>query len=618
MRKNVIFYGAGNDAKNFKSIFEELAPVCFVDNDANKGKEDFMGKKVLPLKQALQAYPEALFYIATSKYKQEILIALLERIEAARIINYETSLPVARSLGEALLSVLALPEDEDAAAWDDVRDIAYGDKAHKFLNALHKGLTSGSFREASRACFGYISALAASKACDKELGLRLQVSPRCDDYVVYTLLLELCACCFTRPETQRVFLLTITETLDMKSAHYAYAVLAKIEMNGGNMEAAFNFLEKAQEIEDHPLYISHLYCEISDATGNKFEVSANTEDLSDYFCPMPFDNYTVVQFDFCERTFNVGICECLIWTPLSVGAAKGWNSDVHQKMRASIHDGSYRYCNRLSCPRIKNRLLVKKEAVTNQRHKDIIAKQLTVIPQIEIVKLEYDRGCNLSCPSCREAFVHNSQEEITALNSFAEAEILPLLKRASWLFLSSSGEALVSPHSLELLHKITPSAYPDLKIGLFTNGSHDLEAAWKRLGDTASLIDICVVSVDGSDQQTFEKLRYPAKWDKLMANMEFLAQLKSSGGLSDLAVRFVVQKDNYRQMAEMLRLCTNWQVNSLGFTRIRKFSMPDEAFKEKNVFASEHPLHHDLIKEYERMEKEREQPAYRALVIEHR
>jgi MoaA/NifB/PqqE/SkfB family radical SAM enzyme len=106
MEKTVIFYGAGNDAKNNKAIFEEFKPVCFVDRDSTKYAETFMGKKVLPLEQALQEYPEALFYITTSKYKREILAELLDYVEAGRIINNETALPTATNLGNALLSVL--------------------------------------------------------------------------------------------------------------------------------------------------------------------------------------------------------------------------------------------------------------------------------------------------------------------------------------------------------------------------------------------------------------------------------------------------------------------------------------------------------------------------------
>jgi molybdenum cofactor biosynthesis enzyme MoaA len=525
---------------------------------------------------------------------------------ADRAINYETSLPVALVLGDALLSVLELSEGEDVMAGREARDIAYGSKAHDFLNALNKGITSGSLDEAGRACFKYLNALAGCNVCCKELGIRLRVLPNPDEYIVYSLLRQVCACCFSRPESQKAFLLSICAALDVKSALYAYAALAKIELDSGNIESAYAFAQKAAEIEDYPLYISHLYCDIHAAAQKaqvNLDIPFNVGDLSEYFCPVPFDNYNIAQFDFAKKTFSVDVCESSVWSPLGVDGSKGYNSTAHQKMRMSVHDGSYRYCNRLSCPIIHNNLLARKTDVTDSRHKEMIANQQTVVSGVRQFKFDYDNTCNLKCPSCRNDFFHYSPEEIEVLDCFAETEILPLMKTATNLWANGRGEALASRHTLTLLRKLTPAEHPELKIRLFTNGGLDLERAWQELGETASLIDEIYISIDGADQQTFEKLRYPAKWDKLMANMTFLAGLVTAGELAKLSVRYVVQKDNYKQMMDMLRLCAVWQAANIAFIKIRKFNMPDEEFKEKNVFAKEHPLHDDLSNEVARLKQ---------------
>jgi molybdenum cofactor biosynthesis enzyme MoaA len=389
--------------------------------------------------------------------------------------------------------------------------------------------------------------------------------------------------------------------LDIKSAFYAYAVLAKLELDCGNIEKAFEFARKAYEIEDYPLFISHLYCDIGAAAKKaklNLEIPFNIDNLSEYFCPTPFDNYGITGYDFNTRAFYIGICECMPWFSGTDGA-EGFNSSIHQKIRASIHDGSYRYCSRISCPIINNNLLAKDEEITDLRHKDIMERELTTIPASTRMHLIYDRSCNLRCPSCRQDFLQYSKEQTSMLNHFAETEILPFLNTTTKLWFGM--EALASPHSLTILRTITPAAYPDLEICMQTNASHNLEAKWKELGDTAGLIKSVFVSIDGSNRQTFEKLRYPAKWDRLMANMEFLTKLKRDGSLSETSIRFVVQKDNYKQMADMLHLAAGWGVNNVCFIKIRKHAMPDGEFMEKNVFSDSHPLHDDFINEIARL-----------------
>ena len=112
MDKPIIFYGAGNDARNSKSIFKKYDPVCFVDRDPDKYSESFMGKRVVPLEQALNEFPDAMFYITSSKYKYEISFDLLAHVESERIINCEPGL--VRRLSCRLL--------EDSIGWEIGRE----------------------------------------------------------------------------------------------------------------------------------------------------------------------------------------------------------------------------------------------------------------------------------------------------------------------------------------------------------------------------------------------------------------------------------------------------------------------------------------------------------------
>ena len=90
MDKPIIFYGAGKEAESAQFLLEKFDPICFVDKDSSKYSRLFMGKKVIPFKQAMDEYPDSLFYITTSKYKHEIISELLSHdITNERIINYD-------------------------------------------------------------------------------------------------------------------------------------------------------------------------------------------------------------------------------------------------------------------------------------------------------------------------------------------------------------------------------------------------------------------------------------------------------------------------------------------------------------------------------------------------
>ena len=117
-------------------------------------------------------------------------------------------------------------------------------------------------------------------------------------------------------------------------------------------------------------------------------------------CETPFQ-----QMDVLERSTH--LC-CASWMSRSAGDLSSndwndvWNSAAAQEIRASIHDGSYRYCNKGACPKIQSNALplAAELSARSTDWSDIIASATTALPTgPETVNLAYDRTCNLSCPS---------------------------------------------------------------------------------------------------------------------------------------------------------------------------------------------------------------------------
>ncbi len=532
-----------------------------------------------------------------------------EKVAYEILRRHISTLPDAETLGDALLSLLTLDDDSGGEAdWEAVRDSACGDKARTFLHVLSDGLAKGTLNKACGACMDYIHSLSRGNVCHRALDVRMAYRSRVDTYIAQALLGKLCMTCFAgSADAQIAFLLMlVSEYADI--AGYAYAAAARVELESGNIEAAFAFAKRAEIGGYTRLYMSHLHYDIGLAAkkaGMPLDSPAVLDDLRGWFCPFPFETYTISGFDFDSGTANIRVCECAANSELVVTDGKGWNSRAHQKMRASILDGSFRYCNRQSCPHIIRMDLYKKSAITYARTKNIIAQKKVVIPDARHVVLGYDRYCNLKCPSCRADFVHYSKEQIEALKNFADTEVIPLLEKTEMLALSRSGEALLSPHSLYILGNLSPAGNPKLTIYLTTNGSHDMRAKWKHLGAVAGLIKRISVSIDGAGKEVFEQLRYPAKWDAITNTMEFFAEKLTSGELEAVTVNFVMQKANFRQLRDILHLCIQWRVSNLRLSRIIDFdNLYSSGFRDKAVHLPQHPLHEDFLDEIQKLKNE--------------
>ncbi len=113
-----------------------------------------------------------------------------------------------------------------------------------------------------------------------------------------------------------------------------------------------------------------------------------------------------------------------------------------------------------------------------------------------------------------------------------------------------------------------------------TNGSLlHLHENYKRIIDS----DVCElhVSIDGADQEVYEKIRRGGRFVQVEKNCIMLNNYARSVGRLRTRMWSVVQKDNYHQLGDMVRLAGRW-----GFDRITfSLDLEDwgvESWKERN------------------------------------
>lgn len=319
--------------------------------------------------------------------------------------------------------------------------------------------------------------------------------------------------------------------------------------------------------------------------------------LAGKICPQPF-----IQFDVLERSSH--LC-CSSYLNTSVGNLTNkewdavWNSETAQAIRESIHDGSYRYCNKGTCPQIHmNNLVPAAElAARSETWREILDNATTILPHgPESVNLAYDRTCNLSCPSCRTERFAADEALRARFDRMQERTILPLLKGAKTVFITGSGDPFASKNFRRLMEQLTPEDYPELRFQVMTNGMLFTPRQWESFPALHRRVKILKISVDAATGPTHELLRRGARWPTVLENMAFAGELNARGEISHFELVFTVQKENFREMGDAVDLARQVGATGIYFARITNWGTFTEAeYREKAVFLASHDDYAEFV-----------------------
>jgi MoaA/NifB/PqqE/SkfB family radical SAM enzyme len=189
------------------------------------------------------------------------------------------------------------------------------------------------------------------------------------------------------------------------------------------------------------------------------------------------------------------------------------------------------------------------------------------------VTVETAQRCNLACPMCFRQ--HRLKEEIREANR----SLLPLdnfRKIAALLFpfartvnLSVSGEPLLLPYLDNVLEII---ARYECKLEIFTNVT--------PLADDALMdrllphVGVLRASIDGATKETFEAIRLGAKFEPVVRALERFGRLRARmpEPRPGFALHTVIQRDNVRQLPDLVRLAARVGADYLGGDHILALS----------------------------------------------
>ncbi|MBP8231171.1 MAG: SPASM domain-containing protein [Rhizorhabdus sp.] len=316
-------------------------------------------------------------------------------------------------------------------------------------------------------------------------------------------------------------------------------------------------------------------------------------DLSNRFCSVPFDTLDVLDG-------KSHLC-CASWLPESVGDLAEqpwqdvWNSDTAQAIRNSIHDGSYRYCNKTACPLIAGgKLPTKAQAsATSPVAQAILDRTQTLLPSSpRRVNLAYDMTCNLSCPSCRTGIIAAGPNRRARFDKLQDEAVLPMLKHSELVFVTGSGDPFASKNFRNLLHRLDAETYPNLRFLIMTNAMLLTPREWKRFPTLHGRVAHLRISLDAASGPVHESIRRGARWEVMERNLSFAAELRAAEAVQALEFVFTVQTENFREMPDFVDLGIRYGADHVGFSRLTNWGTFTAAdYADRAVFMPTHPQH---------------------------
>ena len=327
-------------------------------------------------------------------------------------------------------------------------------------------------------------------------------------------------------------------------------------------------------------------------------------DKKDFVCAVPFNSLELHD----HKRF---LC-CASWLkkylPEDSSPRDAWNSKEANDIRDSILDGSYKYCDELHCPFLRQlkfmgnvgrvKPLYPKtdipSTLQSQIDKHIKGEDLTPTT----IQFSFDRTCNLKCPSCRVKIFTASKKKIAEVEATIQQIEDQYADTVELLYITGSGDPFVSVGFRAFLRNFDKKKYPKLKkIHLHTNATKWTPEMWASMPNVHKYVKSCEISIDAATKYTYEnKTRIGGNWDTLISNLRFIATIPT---ISYIKPSFVIQAANYKEIPAFYNLMKEifGKKANIFFGKITNWgTFSDEEFKKQEIWNPEHPDHEDFLK----------------------
>jgi len=219
-----------------------------------------------------------------------------------------------------------------------------------------------------------------------------------------------------------------------------------------------------------------------------------------------------------------------------------WLGETARTVRQSVTDSKFTYCS-WNCSQLYN--LPKKSNVTPN------------VQQFPVeLKIDLDKSCNLSCPSCREHVIIDK----SSMRIQKQVEIYQEIKQwavdnPTFLFDISpctSGEIFASHSGLKFLESLVDFPHKNLRLNITTNGTllnknKNLVLALKNTIKNIS------VSIDAATPETYDVVR-GGNWNELLQGLNLFKEFVKL----PINFKFVIQQANFKEIVQFAEFAGNY------------------------------------------------------------
>jgi MoaA/NifB/PqqE/SkfB family radical SAM enzyme len=229
-----------------------------------------------------------------------------------------------------------------------------------------------------------------------------------------------------------------------------------------------------------------------------------------------------------------------------------FNGRTIVKLRESIIDQSFKYCDQTQCPKVWNLDQV-----------DQIPYLATDKLKPKALHLHIDYNCTLKCPSCRTGIIHEKPpnpntvkilNELTRIYATETAEVIVYADGYGDLFASTAYQNWLNDPNL-------PKCF---KFCFTTNGNLILKNL-KLIEKLKSQIDIITISLDAANADTYRSVR-GGNFNSLLQGIEALVSM----GIR-VTTQFIVQRQNYLEIPDYIKLSRSLGVIHIGLQKLDRW-----------------------------------------------
>jgi MoaA/NifB/PqqE/SkfB family radical SAM enzyme len=168
-------------------------------------------------------------------------------------------------------------------------------------------------------------------------------------------------------------------------------------------------------------------------------------------------------------------------------------------------------------------------------------------PYPYMIELEISTKCHLKCTIC-ELTYWPSEEKVTDLSYAQFVHILDQFPGLKYINVTGIGSAFANREFPQMLAELSRRNIYVMICESMTALSDD------QIQMLAKHCHKVVFSFDSPVPETYEKIRPPAKFEKVIQNIQRLIQLRGDSPFPELAFRMTFFKDNWHELMKMINL----------------------------------------------------------------